>query len=198
MSNYLDTLAVRKQWIADQERSFAWGLARRVIDIPRLSMWMVLIPIILVYHMYRHKNALKGRSAFVEHYLLSRTRSLEEAYHALAEQRLPDIDGVVARAVDLPETARPAYRSWITVLIQHYNDLLQASGSDFRALVHRAYHTRSNYLMFINQLNQLEKNLNSALYVHLAETTVHVAETILRIETVTAELRRLLADELFP
>ncbi|MFW9998341.1 MAG: NF038143 family protein [Candidatus Odinarchaeota archaeon] len=193
----METLANKKKWILDQERGFAQDLARRVIDIPRLSMWMILIPIILVYHVYRHNNALKGRSAFVEHYLLSRTRSLEEAYHALTEQRSPDIDGVVARAVDLPPSARSAYKSWIAVLTRHYGDLLQASGTDFKELVQSAYHNRSNYLILLNQLNQLEKSLNAALNTHLAESTANVAETIQRIEAATTELRRHQAEACF-
>lgn len=198
MTTDLDTLVLKKKWIADHERGFAWDLARRVIGLPRLSMWMVLIPIILVYHVYRHKNALKGRSVFVEHYLLSRIRGLEEARSAVSEKRAPDVDGVVARAVDLPEAARPAYRAWITVLIRHYGDLLRASGTDFRELVRGAYHSRSNYLLFLNQLNGLEKDLDSALNVHLTETAADVAETIRHIETATVELRRLLADAMFP
>lgn len=182
----------------DQERGFARDLAGRVIDIPRLSMWMILIPIILVYHVYRHNSALKGRSAFVEHYMLSRARSLEEAYHALTEQRPPDIEGVVAGAVDLPPSARPAYEAWITVLIRHYVDLLRASGADYKALVQRVFHNRSNYLIFLNQLNQLEKALNAALNTHLAETTADVAETIQRIEAASAELRRMQSEAFFP
>jgi hypothetical protein len=194
----LETLATKKKWIEDQERSFAWDMARRVIETPRLSMWMVLIPIILVYHVYRHKNALKGRSAFVEHYMLSRIRSLEEACSAIIEERAPDIDGVVARAVDLPDSARTAYKAWITVLVQHFADLIQTTGSDFRGLVRGAYHTRSNYMIFLNQLNQLEKALNSEISVHLAETTANVSETIRRMEAAATELRRLQAEAYFP
>jgi hypothetical protein len=194
----LDTLALKKQWIEEQERSFAWDLARNVIDIPGLSIWMVLIPIILVYHIFRHNHAVKGRSAFVEHYMLSRNRCLEEACQAMAEQRMPDVDGVTARAVDLPDAARPAYGEWIAVLIRHYADLIQAPGTDHPALVRGVYRTRSNFLIFLNQLNQLEKKLNSALNLHLAETMADAGETIQRIETATAELRRRLADAVFP
>ena len=194
----MDTLANKKKWILDQERFFVRELAVRVIDTPRLSMWMILMPIFLVYHIYRHNNALKGRSVFVDHYMLSRTRSLEEAFHALAEHRPPDIDGVVAGAVDLPPSARPAYKAWITVLIRHYCDLLQASGADHRALVRQVFHTRSNYLIFLNQLNQLEKSLNAALTNHLEETTADAAETIQRIEAASAELRRFQAEAVFP
>jgi hypothetical protein len=110
----------------------------------------------------------------------------------------PDIDGVVARAVDLPEAARPAYRAWITVLIRHYGDLLQAPGTDFGELVREAYRSRANYLIFLNQLNGLEKDLDAALNDHLAENEADVAETIRRIEAVTVELRRLLAEAVFP
>ena len=198
MTTDLDTFILKKRWIAEQERSFAWDLARNVIDIPGLSIWMVLIPIILVYHIFRHNHAVKGRSAFVEHYMLSRNRCLEEACQAIAEQRMPDVDSVTARAVDLPDAARPAYRAWITVLMRHYSDLLQAQGADFSGLVRGAYRNRSNFLLFLNQLNRLEKDLNSALNVHLSETTADVGETILRIEAAAAELRRQLAGAVFP
>jgi hypothetical protein len=194
----LDSLNTRKKWIMDQERRFARDLAREVIYLPGVSMGMILIPIILVYHMYRHNNAVKGRRDFVDHYLLSRSRSLEEACSALAERRLPDIDGVVAKAVDLPASARSAYKEWITVLTRHYVDLLQGAGDDYQALVQRVYRNRTNYLLFLNQMNQLEKSLNSALIDQLAETTANVSETIARIEAASAQLRRLQAEALFP
>ena len=193
----MDSLTMKKEWILDQERSFARDLARGVIEVPKLSMWVILIPILLVYHLYRHNRAVKGRSAFAQHYLLSRTRSLEEACSAMAEQRPPDIDGVVAKAVDLPESARSPYRDWITVLIQHYADLLQAPGTDFKTLIHSVYRSRSNYLLLLNQLNQLEKTLNAALKNHVGQAAQSVIDTIARIENHSADLRRLQAEALF-
>ena len=194
----MDTLALKKEWILDDERCFARDLARGVIEVPKLSMWMILIPFILVYHVFRHNNAVKGRSTFAEHYLLSRTRSLDEACRALAERQAPDIGSVVARAVDLPETARPAYREWITVLIRHYSDLLQAPGDDLRELIRSVYRSRSGYLLQLNQLNQLEKALNAAVRNHVGEASRDVTDTIARIESHSAELRRLQAETLFP
>ena len=194
----MDTMAAKKEWILNAEQGFARDLARAVIEVPKLSMWMILIPFILVYHVFRHNNAVKGRSAFAEHYLLSRRRSLEEACSALAGQKPPDIDAVVARAVDLPGTARPAYREWITVLVGHYSDLLQASGGNLRDLIHSVYHSRSGYLLHLNQLNHLEKALNAAVRNHVAETSPDVTDTIARIESHSAELRRLQAETLFP
>jgi hypothetical protein len=193
----MDPLILRKEWILDQERSFARELARAVIEVPKLSMWVILIPILLVYHLYRHNSAVKGRSAFAQHYLLSRTRSLEEAYQALAEQRPPDIEGVVAMAVDLPDTARQPYRDWITVLIRHYGDLLQAPGTDVKDLIHAVYRSHSNYLLLLNQLNRLEKTLNAALKNHVGEAAQSVIDTIARIETHSADLRRLQAAAIF-
>ncbi len=198
MDAAMDTLTIKKEWILDQERSFARDLACAVIDVPKLSMWMILIPFILVYHVYRHNSAMKGRTAFAAHYLLSRSRSLEEACNALAEQRLPDIDAVVAKAVDLPETARPPYQAWITVLIRHYADLLQAPGAGFRDLIQSVYRNRSNYLILLNQLNNLERTLNTALKNHVGEAAESVIDTIARIEDYSARLRRLQAEALFP
>lgn len=194
----MDLLALKKEWILDQERTFARDLAKSVIEIPKLSLWMILIPILLVYHMYRHNSAVKGRSAFAEHYLLSRRRSLEEACDALAAQRPPDIDRVVARAVDLPASAGTAYRDWIAVLISHYVDLLQAPGADFRELVAAAYRNRSNFLLHLNQISRLEKALNAALKDHVAAKAQSVSDTIARIEACSDDLRRKQAGILFP
>ena len=194
----MDAPIMKKEWILEQERRFARELARAVIEVPKLNIWMILIPFILVYHIHRHNNAVKGRSAFVEHYLLSRSRSLDEACAAVVDLRPPDIDKVTAKAVDLPAAARSAYRDWITVLIRHYGDLLQAPGADVRELTAAVYTNRTNYLLFLNQLNQLENALNAALRNHVAETTQSVCETITRIESRSAELRRLQAEALFP
>lgn len=194
----MDALATKKEWILDQERSFARDLARGVIEVPKLSMWMILIPIILVYHIHRHNNAVKGRAAFAKHYLLSRKRSLEEACKALEEKRPPDIGAVVARAVDLPDEARPAYQDWIKALVRHYGDLLQATGADCKDLTVAVYRNRSNYLLHLNQLNQLEKALNASIKNHVDEAAQNVSETIVRIEACSAELRRQQAESLFP
>lgn len=194
----MDILALKKEWILDHERCFARDLANAVIDLPKLSLWMILIPIFLVYHIHRHNHAVKGRSAFAEHYLLSRDRSLQEAADALAQQRPPDINGVVAMAVDLPHAARSAYGEWIAVLMRHYADLLQADGTEFKALVRSVYRNRSAYLLHLNQLNQLEKSLNTALRNHVDSTARDVAETIARIEACSAELRRIQAESFFP
>ena len=191
-------LAAKKESILNHERRFARELANKVIDLPKLNFWMILIPIILIYHIYRHNHAVKGRSAFAQHYLLSRARSLQEAADALAQRRPPDINNILSMAVDLPDTARPAYREWITVLVRHYGDLLQAEGTEFDALVQSVYRNRSTYLLHLNQLNQLEKALNAALSNHVAETAPNVDETISRIESRSAEIRRLQAESIFP
>ena len=98
--------AVKKEWIWAEEQRFARELASAVIEVPKLNIWMILIPIILVYHVIRHNKAVQGRSAFVKHYLLSRSRTLEEAFLALTQGRMPDIDAVVRQATDLPNPAR--------------------------------------------------------------------------------------------
>lgn len=190
--------AMKKEWIWEAEERFARDLARAVIEVPRLNIWMILIPIILVYHVFRHNKAVQGRTAFVKHYLLSRSRALDEACLALAQGRPPNIDEVVQQAVDLPDCAQSAYKAWIVVLSRHYSELLQAQGAGIRELIMAVYHNRTNYLLHLHQLNQMEAALNTALKNHVADIARDVEQTIARIETHTAELRRLRAELYFP
>lgn len=194
----MDPQAMKKEWIWAEEQRFARDLACAVIEVPKLNIWMILIPFILVYHVFRHKKAVQGRSAFVKHYLLSRSRTLDEACNALKQGRAPDIDAVAQQAVDLPDSARSAYTAWIMLLSQHYSELLQAHGEGIRELIVAVYRNRTNYLLHLHQMNQKEMALNAALKNHVAETAQDVAQTIAHIESRSAELRRRQADAVFP
>ena len=55
---------------------------------------------------------------------------------------------------------------WLTVLIDHYMDLLQAEGDQIEDLIKSVYKSRTNYLLFFNRLNSVEKKFNSALKPH--------------------------------
>ena len=190
--------AVKREWIWAEEQRFARELASAVIELPKLNIWMILIPIILVFHVFRHNKAVQGRAAFVGHYLLSRSRTLEEAFLALTQGRMPDIDAVVRQATDLPNSARSAYCAWIKILARHYSDLLQAQGTGIEELIAAVYRNRANYLLHSHQLNQKEAALNAALKNHITDATQEIVQTIARIEFHTARLRRMRAEALFP
>lgn len=194
----MNILSQKKEWVLAQERHFAFQLAKAVIELPKLNVWMILIPIIIVFQIYRHNRAVKGRKAFCQYYLRSRLWALDEAFRSAAAQRIPDRDAVIAKADDLRPSAYTSYRDWIETLSDHFVDLLNATGQSYAELVQNSYRTRSNYLLFLNQLNQKEAKLNAAIQSQSQASSVHIAETIARIEQHTTLLRREYAEQVFP
>ena len=184
--------------ILENEEAFAHALAIQVIAGPKLSIWMILIPIIFVYFFYEYDKCVSGRKNFAENYMISRKRSVSEALAATETGSLADIGEIISIS-DIPEAARNTYKQWIVLLVEHYTELLESEGEDFDALVKSAYGSRTNFLLFINQLNNTEKKLNLALRPYLsneseAEETDRVVSTI---EYYSEALRREKAEKIF-
>lgn len=179
------------------EENFAYALAPAVLDKPKISIWMILIPILIVYHMFRYQKYIDGRNKFCEHYLLSRKRALKANVRALETGQPCDVRGLVIQA-NIPEDTKSEYTAWIRVLCDHYADLIRCEGDSIEALVKSAYKNRTNFLLFLNQLNDSEKRFNAALSPHLRQTTEGVDEIIGRMERASEILRRDEAARIFP
>ena len=178
------------------ERQFAHLLSLQVIDRPTLSVWMILIPIIFVHYFYRFNKFNTGRKEFAKNYLVSRLRALEESLRVSETGHKPDIEKLTAQA-SLPKNALPAYRELLRVLIDHYADLLRARGETYEELVRSAYGNRSSFLLFVNGLNKVEKNLDSALKPDMEEVTEGFDEVVALIERFSDKLRREDAERIF-
>lgn len=191
------SLTEKTDLIRSNETAFAYSLSSIVIEKPKISVWMILIPIILVYHMYRHKSYAEGRKAFAENFLITRNRALEAAARSIANESPLDESSVVKEA-NIPESTKEEYAAWVRVQMTHYKDLLRCEGDTFDALVRSAYKTKTNYLLFLNILNKSEKRFNAALKPHLQATTEGVAEIIERMEKGSEKLRYQEAERIFP
>jgi hypothetical protein len=64
--------------------------------------------------------------------------------------------------------------------------------------VKSTYKTRTNYLLFLNRLNQVEQDFDSALKPHLETSTEDVNGIIKLMEESVTSLRRQLAEAIFP
>lgn len=191
------SLKEKSDHIRSNETAFAYSLSSIVIEKPKISVWMILIPIILVYYMYRHKSYVEGRKAFAENFLITRNRALEAAVRSLAKKGQLDVSSVVKDA-SIPESTREDYAAWVSVLMTHYKDLLRCEGDSFDTLVRSAYQNKTNYLLFLNILNKSEKRFNSALEPYLQNTTEGVGEIIERMEKGSEKLRYQEAERIFP
>jgi len=187
----------KKELILRYEEKFADSVAVSVIDKPKLSTWMILIPILFIYYFYRLKKFADGRKEFARHFILTRKRSLEEAAASQASGGKPDVEALVNMS-SAPAPTHADYREWLKVLLDHYQYLLRSEGDSLETLIRSAYKTRTNYLLFINQLNRVERQFNTALKPSLKETTEELNHIVTAIEQRCEELRRKDAVKFFP
>ena len=194
----MESMQSKKDCILENETAFAYELSAAVFEKPKMNVWMILIPIIIVFHMYRHQRYVDGRRSFIENYLVTRKRVLEAACAACQSGEKTDMQQLVA-ASDIPAQTRKEYREWIELLFDHYQVLIMARGQDYQSLVRNYYKTKTNYLLFLNQLNQAEQRFNNALKPHIeTKENMHTIEqTISNIEHHSEVLRRKVGDTIF-
>ncbi|MBU2499481.1 MAG: YwqI/YxiC family protein [Proteobacteria bacterium] len=185
----MTSLEQKKDLILKHEEGFAFFLAREVLKAPKFTIWMILVPIIIVYFMYQNRKVMDGRKGFVQNYLVSRRRALEESFAHLEKGRRPDIDLILTES-DLPGEARGPFKELFSLLVDHYEDLLRSDGEDMASLIRSTYKNRMNYLLFVNRLNQVEKALNTALRSYMVKNMDEVHDVMKTMERVSEMLRR--------
>ena len=186
-----------KELILAHERQFAVRLASQVLVKPKLSAWMIFIPFIFIFYFQDFSAFKKQREFFLDNWLLSRKKALNEAEEALEQGRKPDTQRLADQA-NLNARAMDTYNSLLKVLVTHFTLLLNARGDTHEALVRSAYGNRQgDYLFFMNQLTDAENALNAALAPELCKTVEDVGPTIKKIECASEKLRRLEINEIF-
>ena len=191
----MKVLERKKELVLHRELLFANAIGSAVFEKPKVSFWMVLIPILFVYFVYRMQKYKNGRLKFDEDFMITRRRAMDVAFEAVETGGKPDVKKV-AQASALPDALQEHYQSWVKVLVDYYMDLLTADGESFDSLVRAAYRSRGNYLLVLNRLNTVEKEFYSTLKPQLAATE-GAADIIATIETQSQHLRRDLAERIF-
>jgi hypothetical protein len=187
----------KKELILSRELAFADAVGAAVFEKPKVSFWMVLLPILFVYFMYRMQSYRNGRKQFAEEFMITRRRALDVAFQAAERGGQPDVSQM-ARESGLPEGLEKMYVAWVRALVDHYMDLLSAEGDSFEGLVRAAYRNRTDYLLTLNRLNAFEREFYRALKPHLAQSTEGAADIISTIQDQSERLRRDLAELIFP
>ena len=192
----MEDMDAMKKIIIAQERRFAAQLCRFILHKPTLSSWMIMIPFIFIFYIQDLMKYKKGKQVFMDNFILTRNKALDEAEAALAEKR--DIDtGVIAQQAELSPEAREKYAEFMAVLADHYFVLLQATGETYEELLRSAYGRSKNYLAYLELLGKSEKVLNKALRPGLEESSEDVADVVVSIERYSEKIRRADAKEVF-
>ena len=185
----------KKELILQRELAFSNAVGAAVFEKPKVSFWMVLVPLLFLYFIYRMQRYKSGRMRFDEEFMTTRRRAMNIAFEAVEAGSRPDIDRI-ARESGLTEALEKPYASWLKVLVDFYMDLLAANGDSFESLVRSAYRNRTNYLLTLNRLSTVEREFYAAVKPQLAATE-GAADVIATIETQSQQLRRDLAENIF-
>lgn len=182
--------------ILENEKTLTSHVAGEAIDKPQPALWMIVIPVFFVFFFFqftRYKNGLKN---FKHDFLRTRKRVLDSVHQALVDNTHVNIEELVA-AGNAPDQARDAYAAWVKELVVFYRSLLEAEGRDYPSLVQSCYRKRSNYLLVLNRLTTVERELNRAILPDLENQDEETASAVEAIEKSTADFRRNLAKEVF-
>ena len=185
----------KKALILDRELAFANAVGAAVFEKPRVSFWMVLVPLLFLYFIYRMQRFRNGRMRFDQEFMVTRRRAMDLAVKAVETGAKPDIERI-ARESGLADALEKPYSAWLKALVEYYADLLAATGDSFESLVRSAYRNRTNYLLALNRLNAVEKEFYGALKPQMASTE-GAAAVIATIEEQSRRLRRELAESAF-
>jgi hypothetical protein len=153
--------------ILAQERSLAKRLAKTVIEQPPITAWEVLIPIVFLYNFLRFKRA---RETFALNFLFTKKLALEAAFGMIrkgetkevAMTRIKEKTGQILASDQkgiYSSKIRQKQMREIELLIDHYCKLLNAEGKDYATMVKNTYTDRKDYTGFVEQLEQVEKEV---------------------------------------
>ncbi|WP_136810763.1 NF038143 family protein [Desulfosediminicola flagellatus] len=153
----------KKQKILEYEEAMASQLARRVLEKPVPPVWMIFIPVFFVFYAWKVKEYSNGLKSFANHYLLSRRLALDTAWESVQNDTHPEIARLIEKAEIMAPEAVPLYLGWITLLTDHYRNLLTSPGKTVEEMIRNYYRNKSSYMLFSNQLNTAENTFNAAL-----------------------------------
>lgn len=146
----------RRHLILAHETETARAIAVRIVEKPALSVWMILIPLVFLHYMQRHRTFKHGVEAVTQDLLRTRREALELACGAATAPNTPG---------GPPGSVRAAETAEIAALAEHYRRLLNAEGRDYAALVRSAYGDAGAYARVIDDLMRAERAVLSAANV---------------------------------
>lgn len=180
--------------ILKHELRFADEIGAVLFEKPKVSVWMIFIPILFLYFVFRMQKFKNDRIKFSAEFMSARREAMDMALEASTVS--PAGKDSEKQHAKLPEPLQKPYGSWIKALSSLYQDLLSADGNDFESLARTAYPGRDQYLEALERLNKAEKEFYAALKPLMAEVD-GTAAIIATLESESRRLRMDTADRIF-
>jgi hypothetical protein len=196
LKEHVASLDDKRGFILENETQLAKYIARKLIDRPELSIWMIVIPVFFVYFFYQLNRSSSSRKEFALQFVSTRKLILNEAYSASTDGEKPDFQEM-AEFENVPDDAKEAYRGWAKVLFEHYQKLLTEDGNSYAELVRGRYENRGRYLTILDQMTKTENRFYKALRKELNDTVKGSGDVISTIEKLLSPLRHEEANTVF-
>ncbi len=197
MRGILPTFADTKyNIIRSEERRLAKAVARKIVKMPEITVWVFMIPFIFVVSFLKYKRTTE---TFALNFLFTKRLALDAALDIIKEglQRQDVIVRINDKTRDIlasdtqgvySEKIRMKQMNEINLLLDHYLKLFEAEGKNYKSLVKNAYQTQENYGTFLQQLTAAEKAVNQAALQTVGKSeTAH--EIISEMENTTESIR---------
>jgi hypothetical protein len=196
-------LDTKRDAILARERSLAKAVASLVVETKPVTAWEILIPILFLMSLFQTK---RSRETFGLNFLFTKKMALEAAFTMLdkgksreeVREQIKDKTGNLLasdKAGLYSSKIRQKQMKEMDLLIDHYTRLLEADGKDHPSMVKNAYRTRENYVAFLEELEEAEKEVYQAATQTVKTSSAR--EIASKMEGATARIRRAELDRLF-
>ena len=197
-------LDTRYESIWAWERRRAKTVAKRVVKIPDITVWTVMIPLVFLLNILKYKRTSE---TFVLNILFTKRLALEAALDMAkkGQSRQDAIERIVDKTGDIlasdkkgvySDNIRRRQMEEINLLIDHYLKLLEAEGRTYESLVKNTYPTKNDYEAFLRQLTSAEKAVNKAAIQTVGKTET-ASVIISEMEEATESARAAEAEKIF-
>lgn len=201
LPTFVDT---RYNAILSQERRLAKAIAKRVVKLPDVTVWVFMIPLIFIFNILKYKRA---NEVFTLNFLFTKKLAVDAALGvvkkglsrqeavAQIEDKTSDILASDKKGI-YSEKIRQKQMYEMNLLLSHYIKLLEVAGKSYESLVINAYKSKDNYHGFLRELASAEKTVNR-IALQAVGRTKEAQEMISGMEEAAASLRTEQVDGIF-
>lgn len=154
--------------IWNHENQFAYTVARQVLQKPKISVWIILIPVLFLYYAHKIQQYKAAMHDFSKGLMRSKILALDSAKEELDSGRKNTDYETAFESKDLERSpnvmqVREKQIAEVMLLKSHYKQLLGQQGSSYPSLIRKIYKTGADYRIFLNQLARAEEEVNDAV-----------------------------------
>lgn len=151
--------------ILNYENQFAHRVAKQIIQKPRISAWLVLMPILFLFYAQKIQQYKTDIHNFCKGLIRTKQLALDSALKEIDTGKKDEIENHFESSEITKDIiqVRIQQLAEIKLLKGHYDKLLRHQGSSYMDLIRQTYQTAGNYRLFLNHLTQIEKSVMDAV-----------------------------------